>query len=1069
MQITIRDRQLKKLTAINNDIPEMLSFQDETLHLYKENSTATFDFSIPKYYFGKLHKDVDFINDDIYISLIDDGRPYYFYVHTLVQDDFRFTLTCNDANLEYTMEQANPFINTEAHNINWYLKQMGLLDFAGVHVGLNEISDITRTLSFDNQQTKLERLSSLINQFNGEFELVTEVDKNGKYKGIRLDIYHEADDTHHGVGKIRGDVTLKYGKEVTGVQVTSVKEGFFNAGIFTGENGLDISDVEKTVKDEDGNVLFYTHAGSQMVYAPQSRDKYPSNVLSSDRWTRRDFSTNYTNKNELVNYTFKTIEQLSKPQITFLVSARSDMLNGIKDLSIGDTVFIFDKNFKNGLLLKARVSEIIKCFKQPNNSAYVFTNYEVIKNNISSTLRSRIDEILESKIPYDLRILTNNGLQFKNSNGTSIISPELWKNNKKLNATFRFKNRDVVLGSGLQFTVDPKQFIDILNLTIEAYIGNEFIASKQLTFSNVNDGQDGIGINSTSVTYGISASASVQPTNWTEIMPVATAEQYLWTRKITDYTDPSKPDTIELTYSYQGKNGTPGTSLTVSKTEYQAGTSGTVAPTGTWTIAIPTVADGQFLWMKATMSDNSTIIVPTKQGAKGKDGVSVTNNIPSYTLSTSGTTAPPTGWSSSIPTLIKGQFLWTKNDLTLSDSTTKTSYFVTYIPNDGINGQTPVVHTAYANSQNGAVDFSITDSSGRRFIGQYVDYNSTNSTDPTKYKWINMVGSIVLSTGNLLASKYLINNYSSKSFTLKAWANTFVEAINIPDIFKEGETYTISFDAEIIEKSTILTVYAKQVGFTLWSKSNNSIFELFLKNLSNLNQKGRFELTFKCPKIEADTQLLAYTNRYFDGTKADYDRVKFDNLNVTIGNVVNKSWLQPIEDIDAKIDTKADQLYTQQQILALEEKTTLARENAIAEAMQNTISEVEQKWQLWYDTNTKDEKQQVANDIASLMQRTAELDYKLGEASAKFSFINNETIIGEDGVAIGDKAGKAKLFMSGDSISFLTNGVAQMTLTGDTLSIKNGLFTERIQIGNFVEEVYDKNPLFNVIRAIKNS
>lgn len=492
MQITIRDRQLKKLTAINNDIPEMLSFHDETLHLYKENSIATFDFSIPKYYFGKLHKDVDFINDDIYISLIDDGRPYYFYVHTLIQDDFRFTLTCNDANLEYTMEQANPFVNSESHNIEWYLKHMGLLEMANVHIGLNEISGVTRTLSFDNQETKLERLSSLVNQFGGEFELVTEVDKNGKYKGIRLDIYHEADNTHHGMGKVRGDVTLKYGKEVTGVQVTSVKEGFFNAGIFNGENGLNISDVEKTVKDEDGNVLFYTHAGSQMVYAPQSRDKYPSNVLSSDRWTRRDFSTNYTNKSELVNYAFKTIEQLSKPQITFLVSARSDMLNGIKDLSIGDTVFIFDKNFKNGLLLKARVSEIIKCFTQPNNSAYVFTNYEVIKNNISSTLRSRIDEILESKIPYDLRILTNNGLQFKNSNGTSTISPELWKNNRKSEATFRFKNGEIILGSGLQFTADPKQFIDILNLTVDAYIGNDLVATRQVTFTNVNDGKDGL-------------------------------------------------------------------------------------------------------------------------------------------------------------------------------------------------------------------------------------------------------------------------------------------------------------------------------------------------------------------------------------------------------------------------------------------------------------------------------------------------------------------------------------------------------------------------------------------------
>ncbi|HEN4398704.1 TPA: N-acetylmuramoyl-L-alanine amidase, partial [Streptococcus agalactiae] len=171
----------------------------------------------------------------------------------------------------------------------------------------------------------------------------------------------------------------------------------------------------------------------------------------------------------------------------------------------------------------------------------------------------------------------------------------------------------------------------------------------------------------------------------------------------------------------------------------------------------------------------------------------------------------------------------------------------------------------------------------------------------------------------------------------------------------------------------------------------------------------------------------------------------------------------------SNLDSKADQELTRAQILALEERTAIARENAIAEAMQHTLSEVETKWKLWYDLNTIDEKQKVANDIAQLFDRTTEFKQLLGEASAKFSFINNETLIGEEGIAIGDKDGKAKLFLSNDSISFVTNGVAQMTLTGDTLTIKNGLFTERIQIGNFVEEVYDRNPLFNVIRAIRNS
>lgn len=977
MQITIRDRQLKKLTAINNDIPEMLSFQDETLHLYKENSTATFDFSIPKYYFGKIHKDVDFINDDIYISLIDDGRPYYFYVHTLVQDDFRFILTCNDANLEYTMEQANPFINTEAHNINWYLKQMGLLDFAGVYVGLNEISDITRTLSFDNQQTKLERLSSLINQFGGEFELVTEVDKNGKYKGIRLDIYHEADDTHHGVGKIRGDVTLKYGKEVTGVQVTSVKEGFFNAGIFTGENGLNISDVEKTVKDEDGNVLFYTHAGSQMVYAPQSRDKYPSNVLSSDRWTRRDFSTNYTNKNELVNYTFKTIEQLSKPQITFLVSAMSGMLNGIKDLSIGDTVFIFDKNFKNGLLLKARVSEIIKCFTQPNNSAYVFTNYEVIKNNISSTLRLRIDEILESKIPYDLRILTNNGLQFKNSNGTSTISPELWKNNKKLNATFRFKNRDVVLGSGLQFTVDPKQFIDILNLTIEAYIGNEFIASKQLTFSNVNDGADGVGINSRSVTYGISTSATVQPTNWTEAMPVAKQGEYLWKRTITDYTDPSKPDTIELTYSYQGKNGSAGTSVSVTKIEYQVGTSGTTAPTGTWSAGLPVVPDGQFLWMKVTFSDGNIATMPGKQGAVGPKG--------------------------------------DKGD--------------TYYP-----------HTAWANSEDGKVDFSTTDSKGRRYKGDYSDTNVAGSTDPTKYKWVDMVGSVEVGGVNLLAISKVVNGYI-------AAANGTVNPSYYPDgvidqFIDVPDDATLIYQAWNPKRINDTTKSGKIAYYDAGGAYLGTYFFIPQYN-GTPYQKAIIKLPSNVKKIKINVVLN--------------DDIK---IKIEFGNIPT-AYTQAPEDVDAKIDTKADSELTQYQLNLLLETQNLMtaemRTKATAEEVDSLIAS--------YNKYVSDESVNKANVEAELIANAERIeafrkDYD--DKMLQLDFVSNYMRATDLGLEVSASDGSSSLLIQKDRISMLSAGKEVMYISQGLIHIDNGVFTKTLQIGNFRESQLDGDPTTNV-------
>lgn len=58
---------------------------------------------------------------------------------------------------------------------------------------------------------------------------------------------------------------------------------------------------------------------------------------------------------------------------------------------------------------------------------------------------------------------------------------------------------------------------------------------------------------------------------------------------------------------------------------------------------------------------------------------------------------------------------------------------------DGAKGQTAYFHTAYANSSDGKTDFSISDSTGRSYVGTYSDHTAADSTDPTKYKWIALV------------------------------------------------------------------------------------------------------------------------------------------------------------------------------------------------------------------------------------------------------------------------------------------------------------------------------------------
>lgn len=57
----------------------------------------------------------------------------------------------------------------------------------------------------------------------------------------------------------------------------------------------------------------------------------------------------------------------------------------------------------------------------------------------------------------------------------------------------------------------------------------------------------------------------------------------------------------------------------------------------------------------------------------------------------------------------------------------------------GADGRTQYTHIAYANSEDGAKDFSVSDSN-REYIGMYVDFIPNDSTDPTKYAWSKIKG-----------------------------------------------------------------------------------------------------------------------------------------------------------------------------------------------------------------------------------------------------------------------------------------------------------------------------------------
>jgi hypothetical protein len=131
------------------------------------------------------------------------------------------------------------------------------------------------------------------------------------------------------------------------------------------------------------------------------------------------------------------------------------------------------------------------------------------------------------------------------------------------------------------------------------------------------NGKDGRGISSTAVTYRAGSSGTTVPTGtWSSSVPSVSAGQYLWTKTVTTYTSGNPTTAYSVgRMGTNGQNGTNGTNGTDGKgikstaITYQAWSSGTTTPTGTWSTSIPsTTADKPYLWTKTviTYTDNAT-------------------------------------------------------------------------------------------------------------------------------------------------------------------------------------------------------------------------------------------------------------------------------------------------------------------------------------------------------------------------------------------------------------------------------------------------------------------------------
>lgn len=243
--------------------------------------------------------------------------------------------------------------------------------------------------------------------------------------------------------------------------------------------------IYKEWKDENGKVEYYLKNG--FLYAPLSRDRYPSVLTGNetrDNWIRKDMEVETDSQEVLMSTGLKDLKAHAYPAITYEV-------DGYVDLELGDVVRIQDDGYEPPLILTARVVEQEISITNPSSNKTKFSNFVEKESQLASDLISDMLRLYDESIPYEIKLATSNGVAFKNGTGESVLTPSLQKNGKDYEAVYFYKNGDSLIDIGPSLIVKASDFNHVLNITVEAYVNEELVASTQISFTDTEDGEKG--------------------------------------------------------------------------------------------------------------------------------------------------------------------------------------------------------------------------------------------------------------------------------------------------------------------------------------------------------------------------------------------------------------------------------------------------------------------------------------------------------------------------------------------------------------------------------------------------
>lgn len=372
MILYFADRHMNVLRQASTELPKGLYISDDLKTEEVEAGVATLEFTLN--YTASTRNDAKQYGSVGNYILRKNGDEQEFYtIITSEENIFKqeVEIYAEDAGMDLLNETVGEYKADKAYPASYYVEKFS--DDSGFEIGINEVSNYNRKLSWEGETTASERILSVATQFDAEVSYTFEID--------RLKIKHKYINLHKKRGVDQGR-ELRINREVKNIIVKSSVEDLATALSVTGgypedsETPINL----KGYKYDDGDIyLSGSTIYSRSAVAKWSR--YLSEKGSGTGHIVQSYTYDTTSKSELCNRAVSKLKKIYDAAVSYEVEL-AYLPDGIK---IGDTVNIVDDTGE--LYLSAR---IMKLESSICNDEYTATlgEYKLKSSGISEKMES---------------------------------------------------------------------------------------------------------------------------------------------------------------------------------------------------------------------------------------------------------------------------------------------------------------------------------------------------------------------------------------------------------------------------------------------------------------------------------------------------------------------------------------------------------------------------------------------------------------------------------------------------------------------------------------------------------